>query len=678
MIQQQTRRARIGTFAASATLALLSVLAASCNDDNNGSSGGSSSGSSSGGGSSSSSGGSSSSSSSSGGSSSSSGGSASAKTPIQHVILIIGENRTFDHVYATYTPKTAGQTVSNLLSKGIIKADGSAGANAALATQYQATANGAYSNSPTKGAAYATLPPMMTGGAPTNPNFASAAQAAAVEPGLPSADYGELANGGTGLKSGTIDTRFTNASALPNLPVNMHSAITGDDYASSPVHRFFQMWQQLDCSKASSTTQNPSGCLNDLFPWVEVTIGAGSNGAAQPAGFSDTSTGEGSTAMQYLDIAQGDAPVFKELADDYTLSDNFHQSIQGGTGANHIMLGYGSLIYYANADGTPGTPPAGQIENPDAQSGTNNYYTQDGYGSTATSGGGSYVNCADTKQPGVAAILSYLSALPYKVFNGGDCQTGQYYLVNNYNPGYLGTGEAAPLGATQFTIPPTQQNNIALLLEKHGVSWKYYGEGWDGGAEDGEAGTFCNICDPFLYSKQIMTTPTLRAKNQDLSDLYADLNDGTLPAVSIVKPDGLLDGHPASSKLDLFEGFAQKIITKLQANPDLWANTAVMITFDEGGGYYDSGYIQPIDFFGDGTRIPLLVVSKYSTGGRVVHTYYDHVSFDKFVEANWGLGETISSLSRDNLPNPTAGPNAYVPGNQPAIGDLMDMFVFPN
>ena len=61
----------------------------------------------------------------------------------------------------------------------------------------------------------------------------------------------------------------------------------------------------------------------------------------------------------------------------------------------------------------------------------------------------------------------------------------------------------------------------------------------------------------------------------------------------------------------------------------------------------------------------------------MVHTYYDHVSFDKFVEANWALGEPISSISRDNLPNPTAGPNAYVPGNQPALGDLMDMFVFP-
>ena len=44
----------------------------------------------------------------------------------------------------------------------------------------------------------------------------------------------------------------------------------------------------------------------------------------------------------------------------------------------------------------------------------------------------------------------------------------------------------------------------------------------------------------------------------------------------------------------------------------LWANTAIFVTFDEGGGYYDSGYVQPLDFFGDGTRIPLIIVSPFA------------------------------------------------------------------
>jgi phospholipase C len=590
------------------------------------------------------------------------------RTPIKHVILLIGENRTFDHVFATYTPP-AGQSVNNLLSEGIVNADGTPGPNAAKAAQWQASQAGDYSNSPARTSAYTNLPQMNTGGAPTQPYLASAAQAAAIEPALPSADYAELAEGGTGLPNDVVDTRFP--ATLANAPVDMHASISYNDYANSPVHRFFQMWQQLDCNVANATAKNPSGCRADLFPWVEVTMGAGNNGKTQPANFSDESTNEGSTSMQFLNMAEGDAPYFKQLAEQYALSDNFHQSVMGGTGANHIMLGFGDAIYYADANGNPVAPPTNQIENPNSQSGTNNWWVQDGYS------GGSYVNCSDDTQPGVGAVRQYLKSLPYHTFRGTDCKPGAYYLVNNYNPGYLGTGEPAPLGADQYTVPPTKQQNLALLLTRHHVSWKYYGEGWASGSESGEAGTFCNICDPFLYSTQVMTNPTLRANNQDINNLYSDIQNGTLPAVAIAKPDGLLDGHPASSKLELFEGYVQKIVQMVQANPTLWNDTAVMITFDEGGGYYDSGYVQPIDFFGDGTRIPLLVVSKYSTGGRVVHTYFDHVSFDKFVEANWGIHEAISGRSRDNLPNPIQFPNnPYVPVNAPAIGDLMDMFNF--
>jgi len=72
-------------------------------------------------------------------------------TPIKHVIVIIGENRTFDHVYATYKPKE-GETVSNLLSKGIVKANGKPGPNYSLSAQFSALDNtasgGTFSNSP--------------------------------------------------------------------------------------------------------------------------------------------------------------------------------------------------------------------------------------------------------------------------------------------------------------------------------------------------------------------------------------------------------------------------------------------------------------------------------------------------------------------------------------------------
>ena len=89
----------------------------------------------------------------------------------------------------------------------------------------------------------------------------------------------------------------------------------------------------------------------------------------------------------------------------------------------------------------------------------------------------------------------------------------------------------------------------------------------------------------------------------------------------------------------------------VQANPALWNETAIIITFDEGGGYYDSGYVQPLDYFGDGTRIPLMVVSPYTRPGHISHDYSDHVSILKFIERNWNLGP-VTSRSRDNFPNP--------------------------
>jgi phospholipase C len=114
----------------------------------------------------------------------------------------------------------------------------------------------------------------------------------------------------------------------------------------------------------------------------------------------------------------------------------------------------------------------------------------------------------------------------------------------------------------------------------------------------------------------------------------------------------------------------------VQANRDLWACTAIIVTFDEGGGYYDSGCVQPLDYFGDGTRIPTLVISPFTKAGHISHTYADHVSILKFIEANWGL-VPVTSRSRENFPNPiTSASNPYVPLNSPSLGDLMDLFDF--
>ena len=126
-------------------------------------------------------------------------------------------------------------------------------------------------------------------------------------------------------------------------------------YTASPVHRFYQMWQQLDCNVEYATETNPVGCKADLFPFVEVTIGAGSNGSPVPSPFTEETTGEGSAAMGFYNVQKGDAPYMLQLAQQYTLDDNFHQSIMGGTGANHIALGFGDAIYFSDSNGNPAT-----------------------------------------------------------------------------------------------------------------------------------------------------------------------------------------------------------------------------------------------------------------------------------------------------------------------------------
>jgi phospholipase C len=266
-------------------------------------------------------------------------------------------------------------------------------------------------------------------------------------------------------------------------------------------------------------------------------------------------------------------------------------------------------------------------------------------------------------------VWSYLSTLPYHVYN--NCQPGTYYLLNNYNPGFNANGT---LNSSTFTVPP-QVNwpTIGGELSASHISWGYFGEGFNGGNPTPD---YCGICDPMQYSSQIMTNPKLRAHTEHgLDDFRNDVADGSLPAVSFLKP-GNDDGHPGYSTLAAFEGFVEQAVTEVENNPSLWQSTAIFVTFDEGGGYYDSGYIQPVSFFGDGTRVPMIVISPYSKPGYISHTYTDHVSILKFIEHNWGL-PPLSGISLDNLPNPTTNQgNPYVPGNRPAIGNLFDMFNF--
>ena len=643
------------------------------------------------------------------------------RSPIKHLIVVVGENRSFDNVFATYTPPDPTQKIWNLLSKGIVQDDGRPGPNFALAEQQQASTaeETTFELSPQQTGPFSTLPqPSTTFSAlpvgpckltkilfPNSPPLCD-------DVGLDSQEL--LSAPGTGqpfllpaLNLRPVpDCRYP--PNLPNGPYSLVDAsevtnscqlfpllqpppiITTTDYTSNtgdPVHRFYQMWQQSNCSTLHITDDNPSGCKHDLYTWVATTVGWGVR--LPPP--NDQDTFQGGVAMGFYNMAKGDFPFFQHLAQNYAISDNYHQPVMGGTGPNSQFMFTGDVYYFTDADGNPAEPPAepNLIENPDPLEGTNNFYTNDHFGDVdGGSTGVAFTNCSDHGQPGVKPIMDYLNALatarpPYKPFNGGNCAPGIWYQVNNDYPHYNIEGlvisdsdkNEFPAGPA-FSIGPQTIPTIGDALSGRRIPWKYYAGGMNVANQDPPKNQlYCAICNAFQYATSIMTT-SLRANLVDLEQFYTDVANNKLPAVSFVKPDTLLDGHPGDSTPALFEAFVRKLINTVQANQRLWRHTAILITFDESGGLYDSGYIQPIDFFGDGPRTVMIAVSRFAKRGHVDHTYADHASILKFIEWNWHL-RPLSSRSRDNLPNPVVSPDApYFPTNSPAIGDMRTMFKF--
>jgi phospholipase C len=484
-----------------------------------------------------------------------------------------------------------------------------------------------------------------------------------------------LTTGATGLPTNQLDTRVPGAGKLAGPYVLQGPNISDHVYTGDTQHRFYQAAQQQDCSMANATRDNPTGCLNDLFPFAMATYSNSS--ATQSAG----------NSMGFFNVEQGQVPLLKALADRFTLSDNYHQPFLGGTGPNHFMLGTGDAGFWSDGQGNAVMPPVGQIANPNPQANTNNLYTADK----------AFSACADTTQPGVGPIVQYPKSLPYAA--QPNCQSGHYYVLNNTNPAYLPNGYPLwQINSGGGVLPPSPVRTIGDALNEKQISWAYFGGAYNeavalaneaanpndfpwgqnlSASQHALGATYCQICNPFQYESSIMGDANQRAAHiKDTSDLIADIQQNTLPAVSIAKPDSNLDGHPQSSKPDLFEAYTKNILDAPEANPKLKAETAVFITWDEAGGYYDSGFVQPVDYFGDGPRVPLLILSPYSTGGKVNHSYGDHASLLKFIERNWNL-QPLTNRSRDNLPNPKVNENnVYVPTNMPALDDLWDAFHF--
>ncbi len=216
---------------------------------------------------------------------------------------------------------------------------------------------------------------------------------------------------------------------------------------------------------------------------------------------------------------------------------------------------------------------------------------------------------------------------------------------------------------------------ILDLLDAADVSWKIYYIGSDG-VEVGDTDNVAVFWSKYAHDPR--TTATI-------DEYYDDCRRGTLPNVSWIIPSYSMqfDEHP-DADVSVGMGFQQQVIEALSGSPH-WGKSALLLTYDEHGGFFDHVPPPQVDAYGLGIRVPLWVVSPHARRGVVTSSRpADHVSTLKFIERLWGLPTLASVNHTFDTSTPTGG--NYDTGGAPApprdglasLSDLFDLFHFPS
>ena len=177
------------------------------------------------------------------------------------------------------------------------------------------------------------------------------------------------------------------------------------------------------------------------------------------------------------------------------------------------------------------------------------------------------------------------------------------------------------------------------LLDDAGVSWKYYAPSYGQGGYQWSAYNAIN---------HIRNGPDWASKVVNQSQFEADALSGNLPAVSWIIPDGKHAEHP-TALMSIGENWTVRQVNAVMAGPQ-WSSTAIFITWDDHGGFYDHVPPPNADFFGYGPRVPLLIVSPFLRPGTVYHGVASFDSVLAFIEANWSLPAlTARDASANNM-----------------------------
>ncbi len=220
--------------------------------------------------------------------------------------------------------------------------------------------------------------------------------------------------------------------------------------------------------------------------------------------------------------------------------------------------------------------------------------------------------------------------------------------------------------------------DLTWLLHKHGITWGYYiVTGTEPDCEN-DAAMSCapvkqsastpGIWNPLPYFDTVQADRQL-GNIQSVDTFYAAAKSGTLPAVSWIVPSGAVSEHPPAT-VSAGQSYVTSLINAVMASPD-WSSTAIFLTWDDWGGFYDHVAPPSADQNGYGLRVPGIVISPYAKQGYIDHQTLSFDAYDKFIEDDFLGGQRLDP-STDGRPDPRPDVREALP----ILGDLTADFDF--
>jgi phospholipase C len=199
--------------------------------------------------------------------------------------------------------------------------------------------------------------------------------------------------------------------------------------------------------------------------------------------------------------------------------------------------------------------------------------------------------------------------------------------------------------------------DITYLLHRHGVSWGYYiTPGGQPDCENGDANCGAarvtpgtpNIWNPLPSFTDVQQNGQL-GNIQSESSFFAAARAGTLPAVSWVVPDQAHSDHPPAN-IHAGQAYVTNLINSVMRGPD-WDSSAIILVWDDWGGFYDHVVPPSVDQNGYGIRVPSLIISPYARKGFIDHQTLSFDAFNKFIEDDFLGGQRLDPAT-DGRPDP--------------------------